>query len=145
MKEFFEFFRTCRRKVPVRTPARCRRPTLFPPLGRGKTIHLRKNRDLQNRSKFRLRFLIDLGCLVGAILGSFFALLASWIALGSLRSRKKILPNGSWPLQEEFQDRFQPSWGPKGSQREPKRVQNGATEPPRERESETLFFVGCLN
>ena len=42
---------------------------------------------------------------------------ASWSALGRLQDQKKVLPNGSWPVQEEFQERFQPSWRPKGSQK----------------------------
>ena len=39
---------------------------------------------------------------------------ASWGALGA---EKKVVLNGSWPLQEEFQDRFQRFGGPKGSQK----------------------------
>ena len=47
--------------------------------------------------------------------GAYGALLeASWVALGA---EKKEVLNGSWPLQEEFQDRFQPSWRPKGSRK----------------------------
>jgi len=42
---------------------------------------------------------------------------ASWSALGSFRSRKKVLLNGSWTVQDEFQDSFHqkggPKWGPK--------------------------------
>ena len=41
---------------------------------------------------------------------------ASWSALGSLRGRKKDPSSGSRALQEESQDRFQLSWGPKNSQ-----------------------------
>ena len=48
--------------------------------------------------------------------------MASWIALGGLWSRKKVLLIASWPLQEDSQDRFQRSWGPKGS---PKGAQEG--------------------
>ena len=36
----------------------------------------------------------------------------SWRGLGA-RSRKKVLLNGSWPVQEEFQDGFHPKCGPK--------------------------------
>ena len=34
---------------------------------------------------------------------------ASWVALGGLRGRKQMHLNGSWPLQDEFQDSSQPS------------------------------------
>ena len=34
---------------------------------------------------------------------------ASWSRLGGLQGRKNVLLNGSWQLQEEFQDRFQRS------------------------------------
>ena len=44
----------------------------------------------------------------GQFLGTLYV--ASW-------SRKKVVLNRSWAVQDEFQDRFQPSWGPKGSQR----------------------------
>ena len=54
--------------------------------------------------------LLELSWQAGGLLG------ASWSALGSLRGRKKDPWNGSWALQEESQDRFQLSWGPKGSQ-----------------------------
>ena len=44
---------------------------------------------------------------------------ASWSALGGLWSRKKIFLNGSWTVQEEFQDSFHqkggPKWDPFGS------------------------------
>ena len=33
----------------------------------------------------------------------------SWTPLGALLGPKKVVLNGSWPLQEQFQDRFQPS------------------------------------
>ena len=74
---------------------------------------------------------------LGGLLGAFWRLLplfcpyftlqrASWNALGRLRGRKKDLLSGSWALQEESQDRFQPSWGPKNSQ-------NGAQKGPKSR------------
>ena len=54
----------------------------------------------------------------------------SWRPLGGVLERsgrppglKEVLLNGSWTLQDEFQDRFQRSYGPKGSQ-------NGAQEGP---------------
>ena len=40
-------------------------------------------------------------------------LFASWTALGGLWSRKKLVLNGSWPVQEGFQDRFHPKRVPK--------------------------------
>ena len=33
------------------------------------------------------------------------------------RGGKNIVGNSSWPVQEEFQDRFKLSWGPKGFQK----------------------------
>ena len=51
---------------------------------------------------------------------------AFWCGLGGLEGRNKVLLNGSWPLQEGFQDRFQPSWGQKAPKREAKRLQNRA-------------------
>ena len=72
---------------------------------------------LQNGSK------IDPGAswrALGAVLAAWSALGGllerCWSALGGLRGRKKDLLSGSWALQEESQDRFQPSWRPKGSQ-----------------------------
>ena len=41
----------------------------------------------------------------------------SWTPIGAILGPKKVVLNGSWPLQEEFQDRFQPSWGPKASRK----------------------------
>ena len=60
----------------------------------------------------------------GSILGPLFGTLffPSWSALGRLQGRKKLLLRGSWPPQDDFQDSFQPSRGPKGSQA--KRGQN---------------------
>ena len=54
-------------------------------------------------------FRFDVRCVMPAK-GFFFA---SWSALGGLRGRKKVLLIGSWPVQEEFQDRFHPKGGPK--------------------------------
>ena len=62
-----------------------------------------------------------------------------WRALGGLLKSlkrlgrqiwgpKKLVLNGSWPLQEEFKDRFQQSWGPRGSR---KGGQDGAKWSPR--------------
>ena len=49
---------------------------------------------------------------------AFGLLEASWSGLGAVlegsRVEKKVLLNGSWPLQEEFHARFEPSWGPTG-------------------------------
>ena len=64
-----------------------------------------------------------LGC-SWVTLGSLFGdPWASWIALGGFGGRKKVVVNGSWPLQEEFQDRFQLFGGTKGSQKD---AQEGA-------------------
>ena len=62
----------------------------------------------------------------GSILGPLFGTLffPSWSALGRLQGRKKMLLRGSWPPQDDFQDSFQPSRGPKSSQ-------NGAREGPK--------------
>jgi len=53
---------------------------------------------------------------------------ASWSALGGLRGQKEVLLDGSWPVLDDFQDRFQPSWGPKGSR---KAGQEGQKSSPR--------------
>ena len=59
----------------------------------------------------------------GGLPGAYGALLdASWAG------PKEIFLNGSWPLQEEFQDRFQPSWGQKAPERDAKMIQNRAQE-----------------
>ena len=41
----------------------------------------------------------------------------SWTPLRAFLEPKKVVLNGSWQLQEEFQDRFQLSQGPKSSQK----------------------------
>ena len=53
---------------------------------------------------------------LGAFLERLGLMDASWSGLGALLERswtalgpKKLTLNGSWPLQEEFQERFQPS------------------------------------
>ena len=60
----------------------------------------------------------------------------SWTPLGALLGPKKEVLNGSWPLQEGFQDRFQPSRGPKGSRKGgpegSQRAHRGAPEGPGE-------------
>ena len=55
------------------------------------------------------------GSRLGSILGPLFGTLffASWNALGAVRGRKKLTLNGSWPLQEEFQERCRIDLGPK--------------------------------
>ena len=75
------------------------------------------------------------GGLLEASWRSLAALKRAWSAKGGLPGAygallvpKKEVLNGSWPLQEEFQDRFQPSRGPKAPEREAKRVQNRVQE-----------------
>ena len=47
---------------------------------------------------------------LGRLRGGFQGLMGrSWKPLGSLLGLKKEVLNGSWPLQEQFQDRCQPS------------------------------------
>ena len=61
--------------------------------------------------------------------GGFQGLLGrSWTPLSTLSGPPKVVLNGSWPLQEEFQDRFQPSWGPKSPTSETKRAQSRVQE-----------------
>ena len=78
-------------------------------------------------------------CLPNGSLEASWSVLASWRPPGALRNvpcehllvilaRKKVLLNASWPLQEDFQERFQPSWRRKAPQRDAKMVQNGAQE-----------------
>ena len=50
---------------------------------------------------------------LGCVMAAEGLLNGSWSALGGLRSRKNVLLNGSWPVQEEFQDRFYRKGGPK--------------------------------
>ena len=76
--------------------------------------------------------------------GGFQGLMGrSWTPLGALLGPKKVVLNGSWPLQEEFQDRFQPSWGPKdsrkGGQEGPNRVQK-ATRAENAMSSKNIVF-----
>ena len=52
----------------------------------------------------------------------------SWTPLGALLGPKKEVLNGSWPIQEEFQDRFQPLWGQEAPERDAKKVQNQVQE-----------------
>ena len=64
--------------------------------------------------------------------------------LGRSWGRRKEVLNGSWPLQEEFQDRFQPSWGAKGSrkggQEGPKLSPTGDSSSKRDFFKKILFF-----
>ena len=50
--------------------------------------------------------------------GGFHRLMGrSWTPLGTPLGPIKVFLNGFWPLQGAIQDRFQPSWGPKGSRK----------------------------
>ena len=50
---------------------------------------------------------LEASCIILASWMPFGAVLeASWKTLGWLQSREQVLLNGSWPLQEEFQERF---------------------------------------
>ena len=62
------------------------------------------------------------GGVQGSAQAAFRLLEGSWSALGRLLGRKKIVKEGLGRLLRKFQERFQRSWGPKGSQ---KGVQSG--------------------
>ena len=72
----------------------------------------------------------------------------SWTPLGPLSGPKKVLLNSSWPLQEEVQDRFQPSWGPKGSRKGGQEGPNRAQEATRAQNtisSKIIVFLKDFN
>ena len=88
-----------------------------------------------------LEFLVRLG----RPRGDFQGLMGrSWKPLGSLLGLKKEVLNGSWPLQDEYQDSFQTPWGQKAVQRVRKRVHNRAQEVTRAEKRKTSRFDECL-
>ena len=71
---------------------------------------------------------------------------ASWDALGRLLGPPKVVLNGSWPLQEGFQERFphsgSPKVSPKGGPEGPKSSPRGDWSSKRDFFKNHCFFDG---
>ena len=74
----------------------------------GSESHIRRG-SLQKTSWRSLGALKKAWSAKGRLSAKIFWLMGrSWTPLGALLGPKKVVLNGSWPLQEQFQDRFQP-------------------------------------
>ena len=89
--------------------AECSRPPKIATLGSLKIINL-GSRSVPEGLKSVPRGVLDPSWSLFSSWRPLGAVLeASWSALGRLWDRKKVLLIGSWPLQEDFQERFRPS------------------------------------